>query len=93
MLSGSGVLNARPGSAASSGLLSHVVSTLNADVARDYLEKVADLLLEFAQADTTVKSHMCSQGLLLRLFQMFNRIERPILLKVHLSCMYFSYML
>ncbi|KAF8015366.1 hypothetical protein BT93_H1004 [Corymbia citriodora subsp. variegata] len=85
VLSGSGVLNARPGSAASSGLLSHVVSTLNADVARDYLEKVADLLLEFAQADTTVKSHMCSQGLLLRLFQMFNRIERPILLKI-LKC-------
>lgn len=85
VLSGSGVLNARPGSAASSGLLSHVVSTLNADVARDYLEKVADLLLEFAQADTTVKSHMSSQGLLLRLFQMFNRIERPILLKI-LKC-------
>lgn len=92
VLSGSGVLNARPGSAASSGLLSHVVSTMNADVARDYLEKVADLLLEFAQADTTVKSHMCSQSLLLRLFQMFNRIERPILLKVHLSPTYLSYM-
>ncbi|XP_030526633.1 MAP3K epsilon protein kinase 1-like isoform X1 [Rhodamnia argentea] len=85
VLSGSGVLNARPGSAASSGLLSHVVSTLNEDVARDYLEKVAELLLEFAQADTTVKSYMCSQGLLLRLFQMFNRIERPILLKI-LKC-------
>ncbi|XP_031372332.1 MAP3K epsilon protein kinase 1-like isoform X2 [Punica granatum] len=82
VLSGSGVLNARPGSAASSGLLLHMVSTLNADVAREYLEKVADLLLEFAQADTTVKSHMCSQGLLIRLFQMFNRIERPILLKI-----------
>ncbi|KAK4798610.1 hypothetical protein SAY86_030936 [Trapa natans] len=85
VLSGSGVLNARPGSAASSGLLLHMVSTLNADVAREYLEKVADLLLEFAQADTTVKSHMCSQGLLIRLFQMFNRIERPILLKI-LTC-------
>lgn len=83
VLSGSGVLNARPGSATSSGLLSHMVSTLNADVARDYLEKVADLLLEFAQADTTVKPYMCSQSLLSRLFQMFNRVEPPILLKVH----------
>lgn len=82
VLSGSGVLNARPGSATSSGLLSHMVSSLNADVAREYLEKVADLLLEFAQADTTVKSYMCSQSLLSRLFQMFNRVEPPILLKV-----------
>lgn len=82
VLSGSGVLNARPGSATSSGLLSHMVSTLNADVARDYLEKVADLLLEFAQADTTVKSFMCSPSLLSRLFQMFIRVEPPILLKV-----------
>ncbi|CAN1255160.1 MAP3K epsilon protein kinase 1 [Linum perenne] len=91
VLSGSGVLNARPGSATSSGLLSHMVSTMNADVAREYLEKVADLLLEFAQADTTVKSYMCSQSLLSRLFQMFNRIEPPILLKIlkcinNLSC-------
>lgn len=82
VLSGSGVLNARPGSTTSSGLLSHMVSTLNADVARDYLEKVSDLLLEFAQADTAVKSYMCSQSLLSRLFQMFNRTEPPILLKV-----------
>ena len=82
VLSGSGVLNARPGSTTSSGLLSHMVSTFNADVARDYVEKVADLLLEFAGADTTVKSYMCSQSLLSRLFQMFNRIEPPILLKV-----------
>ncbi|KAM2422529.1 MAP3K epsilon protein kinase 1-like [Malus sylvestris] len=85
VLSGSGVLNARPGSATSSGLLSHMVSTLNADVAREYLEKVADLLLEFAQADTTVKSYMCSQSLLSRLFKMFNRVEPPILLKI-LKC-------
>ncbi|XP_044488879.1 MAP3K epsilon protein kinase 1-like isoform X2 [Mangifera indica] len=85
VLSGSGVLNARLGSATSSGLLSHMVSTLNADVAREYLEKVADLLLEFAQADTTVKSYMCSQSLLSRLFQMFSRIEPPILLKI-LKC-------
>ncbi|KAK6253059.1 hypothetical protein QUC31_014779 [Theobroma cacao] len=85
VLSGSGVLNARPGSATSSGLLSNMVSAMNADVARNYLEKVADLLLEFAQADTTVKSYMCSQSLLNRLFQMFNRIEPPILLKI-LKC-------
>ncbi|KAL8208167.1 hypothetical protein R6Q57_007579 [Mikania cordata] len=82
VLSGSGVLNARPGSATSSGLLSHMVSPWNADVAREYLEKVADLLLEFAGADSTVKSHMCSQSLLSRLFQMFNKIEPPILLKL-----------
>lgn len=85
VLSGSGVLNARPGSTTSSGLLSHMVSTFNADVAREYLEKVADLLLEFSGADTTVKSYMCSQSLLSRLFQMFNRIEAPILLKL-LKC-------
>nr|GMC75635.1 MAP3K epsilon protein kinase 1-like [Ipomoea batatas] len=85
VLSGSGVLNARPGSATSSGLLSHMVSPWNADIAREYLEKVADLLLEFAAADTTVKSYMCSQSLLSRLFQMFNRIESPILLKL-LKC-------
>ncbi|KAI3787326.1 hypothetical protein L1987_41718 [Smallanthus sonchifolius] len=85
VLSGSGVLNARPGSATSSGLLSHMVSPWNADVAREYLEKVADLLLEFAAADSTVKSYMCSQSLLIRLFQMFNKVEPPILLKL-LKC-------
>ncbi|XP_076956824.1 MAP3K epsilon protein kinase 1-like isoform X1 [Bidens hawaiensis] len=85
VLSGSGVLYARPGSATSSGLLSHMVPPWNADVAREYLEKVADLLLEFAGADSTVKSYMCSQSLLTRLFQMFNKIEPPILLKL-LKC-------
>ncbi|XP_020577946.1 MAP3K epsilon protein kinase 1-like [Phalaenopsis equestris] len=85
VLSGSGVLNARPGSSTSSGLLSQMVSSLNADVAREYLEKVADLLFEFAQADSSVKSYMCSQSLLTRLFQMFNKIEPPILLKI-LKC-------
>ncbi|WOK96579.1 MAP3K epsilon protein kinase 1 [Canna indica] len=85
VLSGSGVLNARPGSTTSSGLLSQMVSSSNADVAREYLEKVADLLLEFAQADTMVKSYMCSQSLLARLFQMFNKMEPPILLKI-LKC-------
>lgn len=82
VLSGSGVLNARPGSTTSSGLLAHMVATLNTDVAREYLEKVADLLLEFARADSAVKLFMCSQSLLSRLFQMFNKIEPPILLKV-----------
>ncbi|KAJ6848234.1 MAP3K epsilon protein kinase 1-like isoform X3 [Iris pallida] len=85
VLSGSGVLNARPGSTTSSGLLSQMVSPFTADAAREYLEKVADLLLEFAQADSIVKSYMCSQSLLTRLFQMFNRIEPPILLKI-LKC-------
>ncbi|KAG8043800.1 hypothetical protein GUJ93_ZPchr0458g22599 [Zizania palustris] len=81
VLSGSGVLNARPGSTTSSGLLAQMFS-MSADVAREYLEKVADLLLEFAQADTVVKSLMSSQSLLARLFQMFNKIEPPILLKI-----------
>ncbi|XP_057528086.1 MAP3K epsilon protein kinase 1-like isoform X1 [Amaranthus tricolor] len=85
VLSGSGVLNARPGSATSSGLLSHMVSAMNADVSKEYLEKVAELLLEFSQADTTVKSYMCNQSLLTRLFHMFNRVEPPILLKL-LKC-------
>ncbi|MQM10150.1 hypothetical protein Taro_043039 [Colocasia esculenta] len=81
VLSGSGVLNARPGSATSSGLLLQMVSSSSADVAKEYLEKVADLLLEFSQADSAVKAYMCSQSLLARLFQMFNKIEPPILLK------------
>lgn len=90
VLSGSGVLNARPGSTTSSGLLSQMVSSFSADVAREYLEKVADLLLEFAQADSIVKSYMCSQSLLGRLFQMFNRIEPPILIKVHFIIVYLA---
>ncbi|XP_048592517.1 MAP3K epsilon protein kinase 1-like isoform X3 [Brassica napus] len=72
----------RPGSITSSCSLAHMVS---GDVASEYLEKVADLLLVFARADTTVKSHMCSQSLLSLLFQMFNRVESPILLKI-LEC-------
>ncbi|KQJ85101.1 hypothetical protein BRADI_5g24870v3 [Brachypodium distachyon] len=63
------------------GELDLLMSEFN-DVAREYLEKVADLLLEFAQADTVVKSLMSSQSLLARLFQMFNKIESPILLKI-----------
>lgn len=82
VLSGSGVLNLRPGSTTSSGPLAQMFSSMSADVAREYLEKVADLLLEFAQADTVVKSLMSTQSLLARLFQMFNKIEPPILLKV-----------
>ena len=89
VLSGSGVLNARPGSTTSSGLLAHALS---ADVSMDYLEKVADLLLEFARDETTVKSYMCSQSLLSRLFQMFNRVEPPILLKV-LQNIFFVFLL
>lgn len=83
VLSGSGVLNARPGSATSSGLLTQMVS--NIDVAREYLEKVADLLLEFSRADSIVKSYMCAPSLLGRLFQMLKKIEPPILLKI-LKC-------
>lgn len=82
VLSGSGVLNARPGSATSSGILFQMVPTLDAEVAREYLEKVADLLLEFSRADTTVKSYMCSLSLLMRLFQMLSKLESPILMKV-----------
>lgn len=85
VLSGSGVLNLRPGSTTSSGPLAQMFSSMSADVAREYLEKVADLLLEFAQADTVVKSLMASQSLLTRLFQMFSKIEPPILLKVKVN--------
>jgi hypothetical protein len=85
VLSGSGVLNARPGSTTSSGILSQMVSSMSVDVAREYLEKAADLLLEFAQADSVVKGYLCLQSLMIRLFQMFNKIEPPILLKVSLK--------
>ncbi|CAH8348983.1 unnamed protein product [Eruca vesicaria subsp. sativa] len=73
---------AAPGSTRSSRLLAHIIF---GDVASEYLEKVVDLLLVFAQADTTVKSHMCSQSLLSLFFLMFNRVEPPILLKI-LEC-------
>ncbi|KAL0358230.1 UNVERIFIED_CONTAM: MAP3K epsilon protein kinase [Sesamum calycinum] len=85
MLSSPDVLNCKPESETSSSLLSHAVSPWNVDIAREYLEKVADLLLEFAAADTTVKSYMCSQSLLSRLLQMFDNIESQILLKL-LKC-------
>ncbi|CAI8617214.1 unnamed protein product [Vicia faba] len=76
-----GTFGSSEGAASTSGIASQTAS----EVAKEYLEKVADLLLEFAQADTTVKSYMCSQSLLSRLFQMFNRVEPPILLKI-LKC-------
>jgi hypothetical protein len=84
-LSVSEAFNGRPASVTSSGFMSHMVSTLNADVAREYLEKVADLLLEFSRGDAVVKSHMCGLSLLIRLFQMLNKLEAPILLKVPIS--------
>ncbi|CAD5322420.1 unnamed protein product [Arabidopsis thaliana] len=71
--------------ASTCGIASQTASGVLSDVSMDYLEKVADLLLEFARAETTVKSYMCSQSLLSRLFQMFNRVEPPILLKI-LEC-------
>ncbi|XP_024014907.1 MAP3K epsilon protein kinase 1 isoform X2 [Eutrema salsugineum] len=73
------------GVASTAGIASQTASGVLSDVAREYLEKVADLLLEFARADTMVKSYVCSQSLLSRLFQMFNRVEPPILLKI-LQC-------
>ncbi|KAL1807525.1 hypothetical protein ACET3Z_024515 [Daucus carota] len=85
VLSGSGVLNARPGSSTSSGLLYHMIPPWNADLALEYIEKVADLLLEFSLSDTTVKSYMCSQSMLSRIFQLFNKIKPAILLKL-LKC-------
>jgi hypothetical protein len=82
VLSASGFPSVRPGSTTSSGLLLHMQSALNPDEAREYVIKVADLLLEFSCADTVVKSHMCSLSLLIRLFQMLNKLEAPILVKV-----------
>uniref|UniRef100_A0A6N2MVS0 Uncharacterized protein n=1 Tax=Salix viminalis TaxID=40686 RepID=A0A6N2MVS0_SALVM len=66
-----GAIAPNEGAASTSGIVSQTASVLSgsmvsAEVAREYLEKVADLLLEFSQADTS----------------MFNRIELPILLKI-----------
>ncbi|KAJ7536364.1 hypothetical protein O6H91_12G066000 [Diphasiastrum complanatum] len=85
LLSGSGILNGKPGSATSSGVLSRMISTLNAGVAGEYLSRVADLLLEFSRGDTVVKAFMCSLSLLIRLFTMLNKLEPPILVKI-LKC-------
>lgn len=81
-LSASGYPNARVGSTTSSGLLARTQSTLNPDEAREYSTKVCDLLVEFSAGDAVVKLHMCSLHLLIRLFQMLNKLEAPILVKV-----------
>ncbi|GBG63616.1 hypothetical protein CBR_g38927 [Chara braunii] len=58
---------------------------VNVDVAREYLVKVADLLLEFSRGDTVVKTHMCSFSSLHGLFKMLDLLESPILVKI-LKC-------
>ncbi|XP_057828021.2 MAP3K epsilon protein kinase 1 isoform X2 [Cryptomeria japonica] len=83
LLSGSGILNAIPGSVTSSGSLSQM--SLSTDRTREYLGKVAGLLLEFSQAGTVVKSFMSNISLLVRLFQMLNKLEPSILVKI-LKC-------
>lgn len=57
-------------------------SALNPEEAREYITKVSNLLFEFSRGDSIVKMHMCSLSLLIRLFQMLNKLETPILLKV-----------
>ncbi|KAG0567805.1 hypothetical protein KC19_7G162400 [Ceratodon purpureus] len=81
----SSVLHVRHGSASSSGRLCRLQSTINPEVAQEYLGKVADLLLEFSRADTAVKAHMCSTSLLQRLLQILNKLQPSILVKV-LEC-------
>ncbi|KAL8105624.1 hypothetical protein AgCh_029434 [Apium graveolens] len=85
VLSGSGVLSARPRTPTSSRLNLHMAPHWNADVMRRYIDMVVDLLLRFAESDTTVKSYMCSHSMLCYIFQMFNKIEPAILLKL-LKC-------
>jgi hypothetical protein len=82
VLSASGYPNPRLGSTTSSGLLARSQSVLNPDEAREYTTKVCDLLVEFSAGDAVVKLHMCSLSLLIRLFQMLNKLEAPILVKV-----------
>ncbi|KAG0560320.1 hypothetical protein M758_10G166700 [Ceratodon purpureus] len=82
VLSASGYPNARHGSTTSSGLLGRSQSVLNPDEAREYTTKVCDLLVEFSAGDAVVKLHMCSLSLLIRLFQMLNKLEAPILYKI-----------
>jgi hypothetical protein len=81
-LSATGYPNPRLGSTTSSGLLARTQSTLNPDEAREYSTKVCDLLVEFSAGDSVVKLHMCSLHLLIRLFQMLNKLEAPILVKI-----------
>ncbi|XP_024396492.1 MAP3K epsilon protein kinase 1 isoform X3 [Physcomitrium patens] len=82
VLSSSGHPNARFGSTASSGLLARMQSALSPDEAREYTTKVSDLLVEFSAGDAVVKSFMCGLSLLIRLFQMLNKLEAPILVKI-----------
>ncbi|KAK1380445.1 Serine/threonine-protein kinase sepA [Heracleum sosnowskyi] len=84
VLSGSGVSNARTRTP-TSGLNCHMVPHWNADVMRGYIDMVVDILLLFAESDTTVKSYMCSHSMLTFIFKMFNKIEPAILLKL-LKC-------
>ncbi|KAL2634846.1 hypothetical protein R1flu_006325 [Riccia fluitans] len=85
-LSNSGAPSSKPGSSSSPGL-SRTMSTVsgsivNADTTREYVTRVADLLLEFSRADKSVKSHMCQVSLLIRLFGMLNKLEPVILVKI-----------
>ncbi|KAL3692966.1 hypothetical protein R1sor_006617 [Riccia sorocarpa] len=85
-LSNSGAPSSKPGSSSSPGLsrsMSTVTASIvNADTTREYVTKVADLLLEFSRADKSVKSHMCQVNLLIRLFGMLNKLEPVILVKI-----------
>lgn len=51
-------------------------------VCREYVGKVANLLILFSYADPVVKSQLCSVPLLFRLFQLMNDLELEILVKV-----------
>ena len=82
VLTASGHPNTRLGSTTSSGVLTRMQSALNPEEAREYITKVSNLLFEFSRGDSVVKMHMCSLSLLIRLFQMLNKLETPILLKV-----------
>lgn len=88
-VSGSGILNARLGSATSAGLLALMVSVSSWKVGVTWgnLQKVAASLLEFATDDMTRGSYMSSQSLLGRFFQMSNKIKPPILSKL-LKCIH-----
>ncbi|KAL1806815.1 hypothetical protein ACET3Z_029883 [Daucus carota] len=69
----------------SPGLFSHMDSPGHADLSRKCIEMGAGLFLLFSESDTTVKSYMCSQNILSRVFQMFNKLEPVVLLKL-LKC-------
>lgn len=61
---------------------SRAISGISAEVARDYISRLAGLLLKFCQADSVVKAHVCSGSVLLRLFQLLGKLESPMLVKV-----------